>query len=152
MQNPDNYIQYPKLYFYARLVKAKMFIDHHFAEPIDLNNIADEAYFSKFHFIRMFKTSYGKTPHQYLISLRIEKSKELLAEEIPVADACYAVGFESLASFSRLFKRLTGTTPSSYSVQQQELKASRIRFPLSFIPGCFAEKNGWTGKTAILDK
>jgi AraC-like DNA-binding protein len=144
--------QYPKLYFYARLVKAKMFIDHHYTEPIDLNNIADEAYFSKFHFIRMFKTSYGKTPHQYLISLRIEKSMELLAEEIPVADVCYTVGFESLASFSRLFKRMTGITASAYTMQQQALKASRIRLPLSFVPACFAEKNGWAGKTAILDK
>jgi AraC-like DNA-binding protein len=144
--------QYPKLYFYSRLVKAKMFIDQHFAESIDLNNIADEAYFSKFHFIRMFKNSYGKTPHQYLISLRIERSMELLKADISVADVCYEVGFESLASFSRLFKRIIGMTPSAYAKQQQELKANRMRFPLSFIPGCFAGKNGWTGETAILDK
>ena len=144
--------QYPKLYFYSRLVKAKMFIDQHFAESIDLNNIADEAYFSKFHFIRMFKNSYGKTPHQYLISLRIEKSMELLKTDISVADVCYEVGFESLASFSRLFKRIAGITPSAYAIQQQELRARRVHLPLSFIPGCFAGKNGWTGKTAILDK
>jgi hypothetical protein len=38
--------QYPKLYFYSRLVNARMFIDEHYADPIDLNNIADETYFS----------------------------------------------------------------------------------------------------------
>jgi AraC-like DNA-binding protein len=144
--------QYPKLYFYRRLVKAKMFIDQHYTEQIDLNNIADEAYFSKFHFIRMFKNSYGKTPHQYLISLRIERSMELLAQDNAVTDICYEVGFESLASFSRLFKRMTGFTPTAYAVQQQEIRARKMCLPLSFIPGCFAGKNGWTGKTAILDK
>ena len=144
--------QYPKLYFYSRLVKAKMFIDEHYADPIDLNNIADEAYFSKFHFIRMFKNIYRKTPHQYLTSVRIEKSMELLATDHSVADACYAVGFESIASFSSLFKRITGITPSAYSLKQQQLSTNRKRMPLSFIPGCFAEKNGWVGETAILDK
>jgi AraC-like DNA-binding protein len=144
--------QYPKLYFYSRLVRAKMFIDSHFSEPIDLDNISDEACFSKFHFIRMFRNSYDKTPHQYLISLRIEKSIELLKSNNSVADTCYAVGFESLASFSRLFKRITGLTPSAYVIQQQELRAKRARLPLCFIPACFAYKNGWTGKTAILDK
>jgi len=144
--------QYPKLYFYSRLVRAKMFIDSHFSEPIDLDNISDEACFSKFHFIRMFRNSYDKTPHQYLISLRIEKSIELLKSNNSVADTCYAVGFESLASFSRLFKRITGLTPSAYAIQQQELRTKRARLPLSFIPACFAYKNGWTRKTAILDK
>src|SRR5450755_1492902 len=119
--------QYPKLYFYSRLVRAKMFIDSHFSEPIDLDNISDEACFSKFHFIRMFRNSYDKTPHQYLISLRIEKSIELLKSNNSVADTCYAVGFESLASFSRLFKRITGLTPSAYVIQQQELRAKRAR-------------------------
>jgi AraC-like DNA-binding protein len=144
--------QYPKLYFYSRLVKAKMFIDEHYADPIDLNNIADEAYFSKFHFIRMFRNIYRKTPHQYLTSVRIEKSMEILASGHSVSDACYAVGFESIASFSSLFKRITGSTPSAYALKQQQLKTRRKRMPLSFIPGCFALKNGWIGETAILDK
>ena len=144
--------QYPKLYFYSRLVKAKMFIDQHYADPIDLDNIADEAYFSKFHFIRMFKNIYRKTPHQYLTSVRIERSMEHLAANNSVADACYAVGFESIASFSSLFKRITGTTPSAYALKQHQLKTNRRRMPLSFIPGCFAEKNGWIGETAMLDK
>lgn len=144
--------QYPLLYFYKRLVQAKIFIDTHYADPIDLNNIADEAYFSKFHFIRKFKNIYRKTPHQYLISVRIERSMELLKAGFSVSDACYAVGFESVSSFSRLFKRITGATPSAYYMQQQEIKAKMVLVPLSFIPACFAEKNGWDKKIAILDK
>ncbi|HMH23001.1 MAG TPA: AraC family transcriptional regulator [Puia sp.] len=138
--------QYPKIYFYRRLVQAKLFIDTHYADKIDLDNIADEAYFSKFHFIRQFKAIYRKTPHQYLIFVRIEKAMELLKTDVPVSDVCYAVGFESLSSFSGLFKRMIGITPSVYIAQHQKMKAQMVKSPLDFVPGCFAEKNGWIKK------
>ena len=134
--------QYPKIYFYRRIVQAKLFIDTHYSLKIDLENIADEAYFSKFHFIREFKNIYRKTPHQYLISVRIENAMELLKTGIPVSEVCYAVGFESLGSFSGLFKRIVGMTPSLYIIQHQKLKAKMAESPLDFIPGCFAEKKG----------
>ena len=137
---------YPKMYLYRRLVQAKLFIDAHYAEPIDLNAIADEAYFSKFHFIKQFKSIYRLTPHQYLISRRIEKAQELLKAGSMVSGVCYRVGFESLPSFSGLFKRVTGVTPSAYLAQQQDLKAQIMEAPLTFIPGCFAHQNGWLKK------
>jgi AraC-like DNA-binding protein len=138
---------YPKIYLYRRLVQAKLFIDRRYAEKIDLDSIADEAYFSKFHFIRAFKTVYLKTPHQYLISVRIERAMELLKTGIPVADVCYAVGFESLSSFSGLFRRMAGITPSEFLGRHQKLKSRMLQSPLTFIPGCFAEKNGWIKKS-----
>ena len=142
---------YPKVYLYRRIVQAKLFIDSNYADNIDLDNIADEAYFSKFHFIRLFKKIYGKTPHQYLTVVRIEKSMQLLRTDIPVSEVCYSVGFQSLSSFSGLFKRIVGLTPSSYLEQQQQIKAQILKAPLKFVPGCFADKNGWT-KRAILKK
>jgi len=135
--------QYPKLYFYRRIVQAKLYIDDHYGDSIDLNNIADEAYFSKFHFIRAFKNTYGKTPHQYLIYVRIEKACELLKTGMPVSEVCYTVGFESLSSFSGLFKRIAGLSPSAYVAQQQNLQQQIKKSPLSFVPACFAEKSGW---------
>jgi AraC-like DNA-binding protein len=69
---------YPKVYLYKRIVQAKLYIDAHFAAPLDLDNISDEATFSKFHFIRIFRKVYNKTPHQYLISVRIENAMQLL--------------------------------------------------------------------------
>jgi len=108
---------YPKAYLYRRIVQAKLFIDKSFAENIDLNNIADEAYFSKFHFIRQFKKVYGKTPHQFLTMVRIEKAMQLLRTDVPVSDVCFLVGFESLSSFSGLFKGLVGLSPSAYLVR-----------------------------------
>ena len=137
---------YPKIYLYRRVVQAKLFIDDHFAENIDLNNIADEAYFSKFHFIRLFKNIYNKTPHQYLTQVRIEKAKLLLATEISVSDVCFSVGFASMGSFSSLFKRVVGISPSHFQIQEQKRKADIKMRPLSFIPNCFAENKGWTKK------
>jgi AraC-like DNA-binding protein len=139
---------YPKAYLYRRIVQAKLFIDKSFSENIDLNNIADEAYFSKYHFIRQFKKVYGKTPHRYLTTVRIEKAMQLLRTDVPVSDVCFMVGFESLSSFSGLFKRLVGVSPSAYLIQQRKIKAQILKTPLNFVPGCFAEKKGWlTGST-----
>ena len=144
--------QYPKVYLYRRIVQAKLFIDNNFAGQPNLDNIADEAYFSKFHFIRLFKKVYGKTPHQYLTTVRIEKAIQLLRADTPVSEVCYAVGFESLSSFSGLFKRMVGMSPIAYQAQQQAIKAQILKTPLDFIPGCFAEKNGWAKKSNFEEK
>ncbi|HEX7902228.1 MAG TPA: AraC family transcriptional regulator [Chitinophagaceae bacterium] len=135
--------QYPKVYLYRRIVQAKIFIDNNYADKIDLANISDEAFFSKFHFIRLFKTIYGKTPHQYLTSVRIEKALQLLRADKPVTEVCFLVGFDSLTSFSGLFKRFIGVSPLTYLTKQQKLKSQINKTPLAFVPGCYAHQNGW---------
>src|SRR5215831_10079579 len=102
-----NTASYPKMYMYRRIVQAKLFIDGHYSEPLDLSAIADEAYFSKFHFIRLFKTAYGRTPHHYLIKVRIDHAQELLAKDVSVGEVSVMVGFESSTSFAALFKKQT---------------------------------------------
>ena len=134
---------YPKAYLYKRIVDAKLFIDSHFNEPLDLDNIADSAFFSKFHFTRLFKSIYAKTPHQYLTFVRIENAKLSLQKNISVTETCYAVGFESISSFTALFKRFTKKSPAAwqqhYRVQMEQI----LEKPLHFIPNCFAEQKGW---------
>lgn len=139
----DNVNNYQKVYLYKRLVHAKLFIDSHYAENIDLNNIADEAYFSKFHFIRLFKSIYGKTPHHYLTQVRIAMAKQLLAKGNSVTEVCFSVGFGSVTSFTGLFKKLTGVTPSAFQQHQQRRSREIASSPLHFIPNCFAETHGW---------
>src|SRR5687768_6456775 len=94
---------YPRIYLYRRIVQAKLYIDDHYAEAIDLDNIADEAAFSKFHFLRLFKSTYFKTPHQYLTQVRLHHAMLLLSNGETVSEACFSVGFDSLSSFSGLF-------------------------------------------------
>jgi len=138
--------QYPKIYLYRRIVQAKLFIDKFYSEKIDLDNISDEAYFSKFHFIRLFKSIYGKTPHQYLTTVRIEKAKHYFQEGKSVTDVCYLVGFDSLTSFSGLFTKTTGKTPSQYLCYYQKRKTRIQKMPLAFVPSCYAYMHGWAEK------
>jgi AraC-like DNA-binding protein len=139
-----NLDEYPKVYLYRRIVQSKLFIDSHFAEAIDLANIADKAFFSKFHFIRLFKKIYGKSPYQYLAFVRLEKAKELLVKGMPVSEVVESIGFESVSSFTGLFKRTNGLTPSDYQRQQLKIKQDLFDTPLRFIPNCFAEAKSWT--------
>jgi AraC-like DNA-binding protein len=138
---------YPKIYLYRRIVQSKLFIDTNFAGNINLDNIADEAFFSKFHFIRLFKKIYGHTPHQYLTLVRIEKAKQLLKQENSISSVCFSVGFDSVSSFTGLFKKTTRLTPSVFQNQQHALKADIKKAPLKYIPNCFAEKKGWSAYT-----
>lgn len=134
---------YPRIYLYKRIVQAKLFIDSRFNESIDLDNIAGEANFSKFHFIRLFKSIYGKTPHEYLTGVRIDKAKQLLEQNVSVTDTCYKVGFESLTSFTALFRRFTKASPSAYQQRSKQRQDAIRKSPLHFIPNCFAEQKGW---------
>lgn len=142
---------YPQIYIYRQIVRAKLYMEVHYASPIRLDQIAEEAFFSKFHFIRLFKLLYGLTPHQYLTKVRIEKARLLLEENISVSEVCFLTGFESLASFSLLFKRQTSFSPSAYQQARLLRKSAMEENPLRFIPNCFAERNGWA-KKAISDK
>jgi AraC-like DNA-binding protein len=135
--------KFPKIYLYRRLVQAKIYMDTHYSEQIHLHSIAGEACFSKFHFIRLFKQTYGKTPHQYLISVRISRAKLFLESNQAISEVCFNVGFESISSFTGLFKKWVGQTPSDYQIAQLTRKIEINNHPLKFIPNCFAEQNGW---------
>jgi AraC-like DNA-binding protein len=129
---------YPGSYIYRRIVAAKLYIDANYAANIDLSGIAGEACFSKFHFIRLFKTIYACTPHQYLVRVRMSHAKRLLTASIPVARVCIEVGFESLGSFTTLFKRINKMTPSAYQAWQLRKRRAVVATPMRYVPGCFA--------------
>jgi AraC-like DNA-binding protein len=136
--------QYPKVYLYRRIVQAKLFIDRNYSSKIDLTNISGEAHFSKFHFIRLFRSIYGKTPHQYLKHVRIEKAKDLLKDAVHVSEVCFLVGFDSLSSFSGLFGKVVGESPSVYLTRHQQVKKRINKSPLAYVPRCYRYQHGWS--------
>lgn len=135
---------YPKAYLYRRIVHAKLFMDGHYTEAIDVDAICGKAALSKFHFIRLFKQVYGATPRAYLSGLRLERAQQLLDEGASVADACHAVGFESPTTFSNAFKRRTGSTPAAYRRARAARAHSIATEPMEHIPNCYAHWLGWT--------
>ena len=127
---------------YERLVNAKVYIDENFQEPIDLNRISQQAFLSRFHFHRLFTRVYRRTPHQYLTRKRIEKARSLLEKNKPVSEVCNEVGFESVGSFSVLFKKEIGFAPQYYRNMAWLKKQEELKQPKKAIPHCFIETHG----------
>lgn len=124
---------------YRRLARARRLIDECYHLPLDLDQISSEACLSRFHFLRLFRRAFNKTPHQYLRDRRIEKAKELLSSSaLTVTDVCFEVGFESLGSFSTLFHKHVGKPPIAYRAFILEHQMERRRK----IPGCFLTMYG----------
>ena len=117
-----------------RLLRARSFMDEFYDLPLNLTDISRHACLSRYHFLRLFRDEFATTPHQYLTRRRIEKAKELLvAGRLSVTDVCFEVGFESLGSFSTLFRRQVGDAPVSYRERQKSLRK---------IPGCYLQMYG----------
>lgn len=118
---------------YERLCRAREFIDHWYDHPLDLRQISSQACFSRYHFLRLFRQAFNKTPHRYLVERRLEKAKELLSsKDLRVTDICFEVGFQSLGSFSTLFHKHVGHAPITYREKSLESQAAKRQ-----IPGCF---------------
>ena len=100
---------------YRRLCQGRDHLHASFSERLTLAAIAREACLAPHHFHRLFRRAFGKTPHDYLVGLRIARARTLLSTtEIPITEICFEVGFESLGSFSALFHREAGASPTAF--------------------------------------
>jgi AraC-like DNA-binding protein len=119
------------LFLLPALRRARDLIDRDYAEPLDLDAMAGEAGYSRFHFAHAFAAAYGETPRAYLTRRRIERAKTLLrTANLSVTEICFLVGFSSLGSFSARFRQLVGRSPSEY--RDEAVSASGV----PPIPGC----------------
>lgn len=134
---------YPKAYLYKRIVQAKLLMDERYMEPIDGELISSEAAFSHSHFIRLFKQVYGAVPRTYLSNLRLDRARLMLDDGATVTEACHAVGFQSITTFSRSFKRRIGSAPSVYREGRAQRSRSMMEEPMDHIPSCYAQWLGW---------
>ena len=115
----------------VHLRRARDHLDRHFAEPFDLDQLAELAGMRRFHFLRSFATTYRTTPAAYLAERRVERAQDLLrAANLTVTEVCHAVGYSSLGSFSSRFREIVGESPSDF--QRRYAAAGNPR-----IPGCY---------------
>jgi transcriptional regulator GlxA family with amidase domain len=93
-------------------------IDREYAQPLDVEALARGVNISAGHLSRQFKLAYGESPYSYLMTRRIERAMALLRlGDLSVTEVCFAVGCQSLGTFSTRFTELVGVPPSTYRSQ-----------------------------------
>ena len=103
-------------------------MDRRYAEPLDVPALAAIAHLSPSRFSRVFKDTFGETPHRYLQRRRVERAMTLLRQtERPVTQVAWDVGFASLGTFSRTFSSIVGCAPSEFRALHEPVD----------VPSCF---------------
>ena len=98
-----------------RLLVAKEYIEENLTRDVYLSEIADIAYFSPFHFLRIFKEVFGMPPRQYIIDKRLTMAKRLLNNtRKPINEIAVETGFKTPNYFSRIFRKCMGLTPREF--------------------------------------
>ncbi|MDX2968064.1 AraC family transcriptional regulator [Kribbella solani] len=117
----------------ARLRRVKDRIDREYAQPLDVDALARGAHMSSGHLSRAFKRAYGESPYGYLMTRRIERAMMLLRRgDQSVTEVCFAVGCQSLGTFSTRFTELVGIPPSVYKERAGDATLG--------IPSCVAKQ------------
>lgn len=118
-----SHIKDPKQVEYIKLfVKVCNYINRHCTESIKIEDIANIAGFSKYHFARLFKQVMNMSWYDYLISRRIMQAEKLLADQdLSIMQVAMKSGFSSLATFNRVFRAKKNCTPSQYKSQYGKL-------------------------------
>src|SRR5690348_11090343 len=102
----------------ARLRRVRDRMDREYAQPLDVEALAEGVHMSAGHLSREFRLAYGESPYSYLMTRRIERAMALLRRgDLSVTDVCFAVGCSSLGTFSTRFTQLVGMPPSVYRSQ-----------------------------------
>ena len=123
----------PHLRDLARLRRVRDRMDREYAQPLDLEALARGANMSAGHLSRQFRRAYGESPYSYLLTRRIERAMALLQRgDLSVTEVCYAVGCESLGTFTTRFTELVGMPPGAYRRQGGSATAG--------IPPCVAKQ------------
>lgn len=118
-----------------RLLRAKDHMDAASQEPWPVERLARVSGVSQAHFARSFKQAFGIPPHRYLLTRRIEQATALLRDtDLGITEIAFTVGWESLGTFGRTFRDVTGMSPSAL-----RLRARAEAKQLGQVPGCIVK-------------
>ncbi|MGH1439562.1 MAG: helix-turn-helix domain-containing protein [Cellvibrionaceae bacterium] len=126
-------------YQFKKICAGRDYIAENYLDSFNLVDAARHAHLSPYHFLRVFKSTFGETPNAFLIRLRIEKAKNMLVtENASIMEVCENVGYLSLGSFSSRFREQVGVAPSLYRRKIWSLSTEAFRYPAQAIPSCYA--------------
>ena len=132
-----------------RLLRAKDRIDAASHEDWPVRRLAQVSAVSEAHFARSFRRAFGIPPHRYLLTRRIERATALLRDtDLPITEIAFQTGWQSLGTFGRTFRDITGVSPGTHRE-----RAQAAAHALAQVPGCIvsaAERPGLT--TAVSEK
>jgi AraC-like DNA-binding protein len=122
---------------FVRVLRAREEIRDAYAEPLTVASLARTAHLSRFHFLRVYADAFGETPGHDLARVRLTKAREMLGRGALVTEACLAVGFSSLGSFSTRFRREFGVTPRAFQRATRTITAVPDALLAVYVPFCF---------------
>ena len=132
-----------------RLLRAKDRMDAASEEDWPIERLASVSGVSEAHFARSFKDAFGVPPHRYLLTRRIERAKALLRDtDQPIVDIAFQTGWSSLGTFGRVFKDITGESPTDLRLREQVAAHSLDRVPHCFVSAAYRPNL----KTAVSEK
>ena len=123
---------------FRRLCRGRDLLAEDYQSRVLLTQAAREACLSEFHFHRLFRATFGETPHDFLTRLRMDHARLMLASERPVTEVCFEIGYESLGSFSSKFRAQFGRSPAAFQREVRRLFGYSAPWRVLMVPGCFS--------------
>ena len=146
-----------------RLLRAKDRMDAASHEDWPVARLARVSRVSAAHFARSFRDAFGLPPHRYLLTRRIERAKTLLRDtEIAITDIAFQTGWQSLGTFGRIFRDVTGLSPGQLRIRERTTAHALDRVPACYLSAAHRpdlkmavsekRRNEAAGKNAALGK
>jgi AraC-like DNA-binding protein len=128
---------------FRRLCRGRDLLADKYQSRVLLEHAAREASLSEFHFHRLFRMTFGETPHDFLTRLRMDRARQMLASERSVTEVCFEIGYESLGSFSSKFRARFGRSPAEFQREVRRVFGYNAPWCVLMLPRCFLR--AWTG-------
>lgn len=128
---------------FRRLCRGRDLLAAEYQSRVLLAEAAREACLSEYHFHRLFRSTFGETPHDFLTRLRMNRARQMLASQCTVTEVCFEIGYESLGSFSSKFRAQFGRAPVEFQREVRRIFGYSAPWHVLMIPGCFL-RSGFT--------
>lgn len=142
---PQRHASWPLVHdeTFRRLCRARDLLAAEYQSQVLLDAAAREACLSPFHFHRLFRSTFGETPHNFLTRRRMDRARHLLASgEMTVTEVCFDIGYSSLGSFSTKFQSLVGVPPTQYQREARRFFGYQRPWNIVLVPVCYFSAYG----------